>query len=144
MSIVIERSFHIETASGRRGGKRHILCDGPERAPSLQRDQGRLPRISRLMALAIHCDRLLRSGKVPDAATMACVSHVTQPRMTQILNLTLLAPDIQEEILHLPPVGTGRAQVHERALRTICSITQWSRQRPRWRALRDGSMALDA
>ena len=65
---------------------------------------GRVPRISRLMALAIHFDRLIREGKVRDQSELARLAHVTQPRMTQIMNLNHLAPDIQEELLQ-PPAG---------------------------------------
>jgi len=55
----------------------------------------RVPRISRLMALAIHFDQLIRDGKVADQSDIARLAHVTQPRMTQIMNLNHLAPDIQ-------------------------------------------------
>ena len=50
---------------------------------------GRLPRITHLMALAIRCDELLRTGKVRDLET---IGHVSQPRISQILSLTMLAP----------------------------------------------------
>ena len=45
---------------------------------------GRVPRISRLMALAIHFDKMIRDGKVSDQSDLARLAHVTQPRMTQI------------------------------------------------------------
>lgn len=60
-----------------------------------------MPRISKLMALAIHCDALIRNGDVADQSELARLLHVTQPRMTQIMNLLLLAPDIQEALLFL-------------------------------------------
>ena len=37
---------------------------------------------------------------------------VTRARMTQIMNLLNLAPDIQEELLLLPPVTEGRDPDH--------------------------------
>ena len=52
--------------------------------------EGRIPRISRLMALAIRYDGLLRDGTVRDQTELAKLAHVTQPRMTQILNLLYL------------------------------------------------------
>jgi hypothetical protein len=55
----------------------------------------RVPRISRLMALAIHLDQLLRAGKVKDLAEVARLGHVTRARLTQIMNLLNLAPEIQ-------------------------------------------------
>ena len=60
---------------------------------------GTLPRVTRLMALAIRFDELLRSGKVRDLAHLAVIGKVSQPRISQILNLVLLAPDIQEALL---------------------------------------------
>ncbi len=49
--------------------------------------------------------------------------------MTQILNLTLLAPDIQEALLHLPPVIEGKPEISEKALRAVCAEVDWKRQR---------------
>lgn len=97
---------------------------------------GRVPRISRLMALAIRFDGLVREGKVGDFSELARLARVTQPRMTQIMNLTHLAPDIQEELLFLPLVTEGKDPIHERMLRPICAQISWASQRRRWRALR--------
>ena len=47
-----------------------------------------------------------------------------------------LAPDIQEELLHLPPVCSGRDPIHERMCRPICAEHEWKMQRELWRALR--------
>jgi hypothetical protein len=87
------------------------------------------------MALAIRCDHLLRSGAIPDATALARLAHVTQPRITQILNLTLLAPDIQEALMDLPPHPTGKAGVKEKHLRQLCGQMDWQKQRRRWSAL---------
>ena len=98
--------------------------------------QGRIPRVSKLMALAIRFDGLLREGKAKDQSELARLARVTQPRMTQIMNLNHLAPDIEEEILFLPSVLNGRDPIHERMLRPLCAESEWSRQRTRWRNLR--------
>ena len=95
-------------------------------------EAGRIPRISRLMAVAIRLERMLRTGEVADLTELARLGHVTQPRMSQILNLTLLAPDIQEELLFLPRVTAGKAAVHERMLRPIAAETDWAKQRAMW------------
>ncbi len=96
---------------------------------------GRVPRISRLMALAIHFDRLLREGKIRDQSELARLAHVTQPRMTQIMNLNLLAPDIQEELLFMRRPPNGRMPTHERSLRRLAGQHKWSGQRLAWREL---------
>lgn len=96
---------------------------------------GRLPRVSRLMALAIHFDRLLREGKVRNQSELARLAHVTQPRMTQIMNLNHLAPDVQEQLLVIPAVTVGRSTVCERDLRPMTSVLRWSDQRRMWQAI---------
>jgi hypothetical protein len=93
---------------------------------------GRIPRISKLMALAIRFDGLLREGLVPDLSELARLAKVTQPRMTQILNLTLLAPDIQEELLFLPRVTSGKSTIHEKMLRPLAAEIDWTKQRKMW------------
>jgi hypothetical protein len=92
-----------------------------------------IPRVSKLMALAIHFDRLLRSGEIYDVKELARLCHVTQPRISQILALNMLAPEIQEELLFLPEVTAGRPVVQERMLRPIVAEKDWGRQRERWR-----------
>lgn len=97
----------------------------------------RVPRISRLMALATHFDQLLREGTVPDQSELARLAHVTQPRMTQIMNLNLLAPDIQEQLLFLQPVTRGHDLIHERGLRPLTQMPDWRAQRRAWSAFQD-------
>jgi hypothetical protein len=62
---------------------------------------------------------------------------VTQPRMTQIMNLLHLAPDIQEELLFLPRVTSGDDPIHENMLRPIAAESDWARQREMWECLSD-------
>jgi hypothetical protein len=93
---------------------------------------GRVPRVAKLMALAIRFDGLIRDGVVADYAELARLGHVTRARITQIMNLLNLAPDIQEEILHQPRVESGRDPVTERDLRPIVVEVDWGRQRGMW------------
>lgn len=85
------------------------------------------------MALAIHFDELLRTGQVESQAELSRLGQVTRPRLTQIMNLLCLAPDIQEEILFLPPTEQGRDAVSERDLRPIAATPNWDEQRRTWR-----------
>jgi hypothetical protein len=98
--------------------------------------EGRLPRIARLMALAIRFDGLLRAGLVADQAHLARLGHVTRARITQIMNLLHLAPDIQEQILFLPPIPNGREPIHLAQVQAITREWDWHRQRQMWQALR--------
>src|ERR1043166_7045122 len=83
--------------------------------------EGRVPRVSRLMALAIHVDELIRAGEIKDYAEAARLAQVTRARMTQIMNLLNLAPDIQEEILLMPRTNTRGDFLAERAIRLIAT-----------------------
>jgi hypothetical protein len=131
--ITIRQKLHFSRG---KAGCRRITPEPPatETVP-----MGRVPRISRLMALAIRFDSLIREGKVADRSELARLAHVTQPRMTQIMNLLHLAPDIQEDLLFLPPVTAGRAQIHERILRPLSAEVCWAVQRGAWREIRDGA-----
>ena len=96
---------------------------------------GNVPRISRLMALAIRFDRLIQRGEVRDYADVARLGYVTRARITQIMNLLDLAPDIQEALLFLPRTLKGRDPIRERDVRPIVAVPHWHRQRKMWRAV---------
>lgn len=87
------------------------------------------------MALAIRFDALVREGTVCTQADLATVGHVTRARVTQIMNLLHLAPDLQEAILLLPLVQAGKDPISEHHLRPVVSIVDWDRQRAAWRAI---------
>lgn len=113
------------------------------RAPAAsETPAGRVPRVARLMALAIRFDGLIREGAVADQAEIARLGHVTPARMTQIMNLLHLAPDIQEQILDLPLVERGRDPITERDLRPIAAVLDWKCQRGLWHDLRIGREIL--
>ena len=121
----------IAFARGRSGRRR--VKSNPRPAAALP--AGRVPRISKLMALAIRFEGLVRDGQVSDQSELARLAHVSQPRMTQIMNLLHLAPDIQESLLFLPRVESGKAPIHERLLRPIAAEIDWGKQREMWAGL---------
>jgi DNA invertase Pin-like site-specific DNA recombinase len=84
-----------------------------------------LPRITRLMALAIRFESLLRKGVVKDYSELARLGGVSRARITQIMNMRNLAPAIQERLLFLP---AGESPVQERAMRRITEEKDWRRQ----------------
>lgn len=104
-------------------------------APVPPASAGRVPRVARLMALAIRFDGLLKTGAVSSQVELAELGHITRARVTQILNLLHLAPDIQEALLMLPAVHAGSDPITERDLRPIAALVDWSRQRARWATL---------
>lgn len=96
-----------------------------------------VPRITRLMALAIKMDVLLKSGVVQDYAELAVLGHVSRARITQIMNLIHLAPDIQEDILFLTGTRSCPQNIHERNIRTISKERHWDNQRKLWKMIRN-------
>ena len=66
-----------------------------------------------------------------DQSELAALAHVSQPRMTQILNLLHLTPEIQEELLFLPDVN-GKDVVTEKMLRPVAKEVDWARQWRKW------------
>jgi hypothetical protein len=109
-----------------RNGKAPVIASAPA---------GRVPRLARLMALALRFEGLLRQHEVHDYAELARLGHVTRARATQIMNLLHLAPDIQEAILFLPPTLNGRDPVPEWQVRPIAAQPLWSKQRKLWKTL---------
>ncbi|MCC6392067.1 MAG: hypothetical protein IT167_15815 [Bryobacterales bacterium] len=87
----------------------------------------RTPRVTRLMALAVKYQGLVDSGEFRDYADIARLGYVSRARVTQIMNLSNLAPDIQEQLLFpegsLPP---------ERRVRHVTALVEWAEQRRSW------------
>jgi len=92
----------------------------------------RIPRITRLMALAIKFQDMVDRGEVKDYADLARLGHVTRARLTQIMNLLLLAPDIQEELLAATTLKPQGITAHERTTRAVVRMPLWSDQRRVW------------
>jgi len=115
---------------GKRAGPRR---PAPTTTDATSPPSGRVPRVARLMALAIKLDAMIRSGEITNQRQLAAVARVTPARVTQILNFLHLAADIQEAVLNLPPVTSGRDPVTERDLRSIIRYAAWRQQLRIWR-----------
>ena len=125
--ITIRRKVHFRSA----GSDPQVVMPLQPQIPL-----GRIARVSRLLALAIRFDGLLRDGAVADRAQLARLGRVTRARVTQIMNLLNLVPGIQEEILFLPRATSGREVITERTLRPIAAQPDWKRQRRMWAELK--------
>jgi hypothetical protein len=134
-TLTIERPVHFRR--GGHGGRKE-LKDGPA-APAPP--PGRVPRSSRLMALAIRLEEQVRTGIVGSYAEVAALGHVTRARVSQVMNLVNLAPDIQEALLHLPRTEGGRDAVILADLQPIASVLEWRMQRRLWTALTAGRLS---
>jgi len=130
--LTVECKVHFEI--GRKTRKKLTVGDAPPDPQTLVKP-GRVPRVARLMALAIRLERLLAEGVTRDYADLARLGAVTRARLTQIMNLTLLAPDIQEALLFLPRTTRGRDPLTEPQLRAIAALPDWRKQLRLWRNL---------
>jgi hypothetical protein len=131
-TLTFTSNFHVDRGGHGRLQLRPQAPAAPAPAPA---PAGRVPRISRLMALAIRFDEMLRRGDVKDLAELARLGHVTRARATQILNLTMLAPDLQQALLFLPPTCAGRDTIKEWQVRPVAAESVWAKQRRMWRKL---------
>jgi len=108
----------------RRRGKAVELVEG---SPPVRKTTRPL-RVARTLALAHIFRDLIDAGVVRDQAELAAVTGFTRARITQMLDLTLLAPDIQERLL-VATLSVGQAAVPERALRAATRCILWNDQR---------------
>lgn len=131
MSVEIELAYTLDTSS--EDGWRKAEGEGRVDAPANGKDMC-IPRVARLMALAIRCEGLVREGAVRDYAELARLGQVTRARMTQIMNLLWLAPDLQERLLFLERARAGR-DLNERSLRPVLKTPYWAEQRRRFQEI---------
>lgn len=125
MPVVIQATVRFDRV--RKGHK--VLRIGEAVPPT---DRGKIPRVARLLALAHHFETLIRDGQVRNYAELARLGHVTRARLSQILNLLNLAPDLQEAILGLTDVRPGEETISERQLRPVMAVLDWRKQRRLW------------
>jgi hypothetical protein len=89
------------------------------------------------MALAIHLDGLLSQGAVRSYRELAEAGHVSRARLSQILQLNHLAPEIQEQLLFLPPTRQGFDRLLEKHVRSLALVFDWQKQKQLFRAVQD-------
>jgi hypothetical protein len=113
-------------------GEAHKRRDAAKAVRVTFAQSGRIPRIAKLVALANRIQSMLESGQIETFQQLAELGRISQPRMTQIMSLLHLAPDIQEELLYLPEVMQGKAAIHERLIRPLTREMDWRVQRRMW------------
>jgi len=106
-----------------------------EAPPPPPRDQTRRPAlVAEQLALAHHLHRALDAGQLGDQASLARALGLSRARVTHLLDLTLLAPDLQDEVLALEAVD-GVEPMAERALRAVVRAGSWREQRERRKSI---------
>ena len=104
-----------------------VMLDLPRRPAAEElkpNPAARTPRVTRLMALAVKYQRMVDAGELRDYADIARLGYVSRARVTQIMNLLNLAPDIQEALLFPTPILPT-----ERQLRRLTAVVDWAEQR---------------
>jgi hypothetical protein len=114
---------------GERGGVR-FTSEAPPEPPA------RPLRAARMLAVAHALAGLLAKTGGPPRGELAKALDMSEARLSQLLDLVLLAPDLQEELLFLE-VAPGRDPIPERALRHVVRALDWKEQRRRFAHLRE-------
>lgn len=123
----MSRSSAITVVRARLGAE----PDAAQRRASVRRPA----RVAQMLALAHRIEARIASGELRDRAHAAEVFGLTRPRITQLCALTLLAPEIQEEVLFLEAID-GVEPLSGRDLRPLVRVSNWEEQRRLWSALR--------
>jgi len=84
-TLTIEVPVHFHRCGH---GSRKEMRSGREAPPV---PPGRVPRVARLMALALRLDERVRTGRVGSYSALANLGQVTRARICQIMNLLHLA-----------------------------------------------------
>ena len=133
MNMNQEVTYGVDFCAGGKGRRNSKAFSSPQFPPEVPAAKTSIPRIARLMALAIRFDGQLRTAEFRDYAELARLGRVTRARMTQIMKLLDLAPDIQEQLLFLP----NRKRLTERTLRPVVSRIDWNEQRRMFQKIMD-------
>jgi len=88
-------------------------------------------RVAIALALAHKIEQAINEGTLSDRAHAARLLGVTRARMTQNLDLLLLAPDIQEEIFRMT-TSEGSDPLSQSSLRSVTVEKEWGEQRWKW------------
>jgi predicted XRE-type DNA-binding protein len=118
-TVVVGQLFRV-----RRGKEKRFVAEQPKE-PAI-----RPAKVALQLALAHRIQKAIEAGEVRDQAEAARLLGLTRARVSQLLDLTLLAPDIQERILLLEAVGKAEP-ASERELRSPSRAPSWSEQRVR-------------
>ncbi|GMV43622.1 MAG: hypothetical protein AMXMBFR64_53380 [Myxococcales bacterium] len=99
----------------------------PDKAEPVRRPA----KVARQLALAHHLEAAIERGLVADQAALARKLGLTRARITQLIDLLMLACDPQEQVLALEAVDRVEP-VAERTLRVVAHAGMWVEQRAAW------------
>jgi len=94
----------------------------------------RTPRVVELLRKALEWQVLLESGEASNQAAIARREGITRARVTQVMGMLRLAPEIQEHVLSMPDM-VRRPAISERALRPIAGLEDVTDQKAKFHEL---------
>jgi hypothetical protein len=124
----------VFTGQLHRAQRRHAQCFVVEPPPAPPAPVRRPARVAFMLALAHKLQQAIDRGQLRDQADAARRLGFNRARITQLFDLTLLAPGIQEQILSLEAVD-GVEPTTERAVRRVARARTWAEQREVWQRL---------
>jgi len=119
---------------------RWLAADRVVRAAPLHRGNpkppkvARTPRVVELLRKAMEWQSLMESGQIASQADIARQEGITRARVTQVMGMLRLVPEIQQTILAIPAT-VRRQNITERALRPIMQIEDQGQQAAMFDAL---------
>jgi len=127
-SRVLSGTFVVE----RKGRVVRLSSEAPREKAEAKVEPARRPaHVARMLALAHHIQGAIDRRVVADRAEVARKLGLTRARITQLLDLTLLAPDLQVRVLELEAVD-GVEPLTERQVREVVHAGSWAQQRAKW------------
>jgi predicted XRE-type DNA-binding protein len=122
-STIFTGSLHrVQRGHGKGFASAPAAPQGPVHRPA---------RVAFMLALAHKVRQVIEHGQVRDQAEVARRLGFTRARITHLVNLTFLAPDLQERVLALQAVD-GNEPMSERDLRKLALVRSWQDQRKAW------------
>lgn len=120
----------VEPIERRNYGRLGVML-APGAVPARREVVRRPAAVAMRLAQALSWHEAVEAGLYPSFAALARAEGIAPQRLTQILDLTVLAPEIQEAVLFLESED-GVEPISERTVRGIAADVDWSKQRARW------------
>jgi len=124
-SVAPRATIRIFEGNLHRARRGQLVGGSPTALPEPLR---RPARVAVMLALAHKLQQAIDRGALRDRAQVAARLGLTRSRVTQLLDLILLAPDIQDQILFAESVN-GVEPLSERQLRRLVRDDFWPAQR---------------
>jgi hypothetical protein len=132
----VPRSIVVTTYRLRRAAGRVEFSRNPAPPPPVV-PLSRPAEVARMLALAHHLEAAIESGKFKSRTEVAQRLGIVDSRVTQILSLCHLAPDIQEDVVFFEVTG-GAELLTETELRKVSRLLDWDEQRRAYARMRPG------